>query len=114
MSEYLGIVVFLALAGCVHRSPEYRWVQYGFTTSERDRDLAAARGEAWKAYPTWSSLPADRQAALKKKFPKKNDAELEEKLAEMRHSVEALYMEAHGWHLVTVDRRGHMHRVHTH
>jgi len=110
----LSVLVFLGLTGCAHRHPEHRWIQYGFTQSEHDRDLAAARAEAWKAYPEWSRLPADRQSALKKKFPKRNDAELEEELAKMRHSVESLYMEAHGWHLVTVDRKGRLHPAHTH
>jgi hypothetical protein len=78
------------------------------TQSEHDKDMAAARDQAWKDYPEWKNLPADRRAALKKKFPKKTDAELEEYLAEMRHSVESLYMEAHGWKLVLVDSKGRM------
>jgi hypothetical protein len=105
---------FLSLSGCAHRPPEYRWVRAASTQTEQESDLAAARAEAWKAYPEWSRLPAERQAALKKKFPKKSDVELEEYLAEMRHSIEALYMEAHGWHLVVIDSQGRVHHGHTH
>jgi hypothetical protein len=107
-------VILLSLAGCAHRTPEYRWVRAVSGQSERDRDLAAARDEAWKAYPELKNLSADRQEALRKKFPKKKDAELEEYLAEMRHSVESLYMEAHGWHLVKVDSEGREYHVRTH
>jgi len=81
-------------------------VKAATTQSEHDRDMAAARQEAWKAYPEWKNLPADRQAALRKKFPEKSDAQREEYLAEMRHSVESLYMDAHGWHLITIDSQG--------
>jgi len=104
----------LSLNGCAHRPPEYRWIRAASTQTEQESDLAAARAEAWKAYPEWSRLPADRQAALKKKYPKESDTEIEGHLAEMRHSVEALYMEAHGWHLVTVDSKGRLHGAHTH
>jgi len=116
MSTRLLLTLFaatvLALAGCAHRPPEYRWFKVATTQSEHDKDLAAARDEAWKDYPEWKNLPSDRQAALKKKFPKKTDAQLDEYLAEMRHSVGSLYMEAHGWSLVTVDSKGRMHLVH--
>jgi hypothetical protein len=118
MSIRLLLTIFgaflFSLSGCAHRPPEYRWVQAATSETERDRDLAAARTEAWKSYPEWKNLPAERQAALKRQFPKKSDAELEEHLAKMRHSVESLYMEAHGWHLVTVDSKGRLHSAHPH
>ena len=118
MSIRLLLTIFTAslliLTGCAHRSSEHRWVKAAATQTEYDRDLAAARAEAWKSYPEWKHLPADRQAALKKKFPKKEDKELEEYLAEMRHSVESLYMEGHGWHLVTVDSKGRLLDAHPH
>src|SRR5687767_11747708 len=105
--------VLLALTGCANRPPEYRWIRAVSTQSEQDRDLTAARAEAWKTYPEWQNLSPDRQEALRKKYPKKSDAELEEHLVKMRRSVEALYMETHGWQLVTVDAKGRMHAAHT-
>ena len=108
------VVLLLAFAGCAHTPPEHQWIRAASTQSEQDRDLSAARAEAWKTYPEWQNLGADRQAALRKKSPRKNDAELEEELAKMRHSLEALYMETHGWQLVIVDSKGRMHAAHTH
>ena len=84
-------------AGCTHHR-EYVWHKGGAGTRERDRDLAAARAEALKAYPDVSKL---KKAS---KDPRKAD----EQLHEMRRSVQALYMASHGWHLVYFDSQGRM------
>jgi hypothetical protein len=109
---FIGSLIF-TLGGCANRV-EHRWVRPAATQTEHDLDLAAARAEAWKTYPEWKALDPERQAALRTKFPKKSDAEMEEHLAKMRHSVESLYMEAHNWHLVTVDAKGRVRGAHTH
>jgi hypothetical protein len=95
----LALLATLVVAACSMHHPQLVWHQGGRTQSELDRDLAAARAEAIKAYP--SAEPFQAKA--------KKPGEAEAKLAEMRNSVVELYMVTHGWHLVYFDRRGRMH-----
>ena len=85
------------LAGCAHKK-EYVWHKGGAGPRERDRDLAAARAEAMKAYPNVGKL----------KNAPKDPRKAEEQLGEMRRSVQALYMAAHGWHLMYYDSQGRL------
>jgi hypothetical protein len=95
----LGLGLFSV--SCAHQQPP-TWFRPLGTLPQRDRDLAAARAEAMKAYP-------DAKPFLSKtKSPEK--AEL--MLADMRNEVIKLYMASRGWQLVTIDRRGKMHAAH--
>jgi hypothetical protein len=90
-------VAALIFAGCAqHR--DYVWHKGGAGDRERDQDLKAAHAEAMKAYPNVGKL----------KNPPKNPRKAEERLGEMRRSVQALYMASHGWHLVYFDSQGRM------
>ena len=94
LSAAAAVFVF---TGCAHQK-EYFWHKGGAGDRERDHALAAARTEAMAAYPNVGKL---------KKAPK-NPRKAEEQLHEMRRSVQALYMAAHGWHLVYIDSQGRM------
>jgi hypothetical protein len=91
----------LFFAGCAQQQPP-TWFRPLGTVQQRDRDLAAAREEAAKAYPEVKPFLA------KAKSPEK--AEL--MLADMRNEVVKLYMASRGWQLVTIDSRGHLHAAH--
>jgi hypothetical protein len=97
-----ALLAVLVLTGCSMHEHHYVWHQGGRTQSELDRDLAAARAEAIKAYP--DATPFEAKA--------KKPGEAEAMLADMRNSVLELYMVTHGWHLVYFDRRGRMHAAH--
>lgn len=91
-----------AVAACIFtgcaQHKEYFWHKGGAGDQERDRDLAKARAEAMSAYPNVGKL----------KNAPKNPRKADEKLHEMRRSVQALYMSAHGWELVYIDGKGRM------
>jgi hypothetical protein len=90
-------VAAFIFAGCAqHR--EYVWHKGGAGDRERDQDLKAAHAEAMKAYPSVGKL----------KNPPKSPRKAEERLGEMRRSVQALYMASHSWHLVYFDSQGRM------
>lgn len=98
---FLSFAVAISIVtGCAHKK-EYVWHKGGAGDRERDRDLASARAEGMKAYPDASKL---------KKAPK-DPKKADEQLGEMRRSVQALYMAAHGWHLMYVDSKGQLHHA---
>jgi hypothetical protein len=90
----------MIVTGCAHHR-EYAWFRADTTKQDRELALKTAHAEAVKAYPSTAKL----------KPPPKNPVEGEERLAEMRRSVEALYLSAHGWHHVYYDRKGRMYEV---
>lgn len=93
-----ALAAFAMFSGCAHKR-EYQWYRGGMTKEQLDRDLKAAHEEAVKAYPSVE------------KMAHKPAHNAEEHFEEMRRSVQALYMESHGWFLVYYNHRGEMHQA---
>jgi hypothetical protein len=94
----LAGVSALFLSACTFDRPEPVWRKSGWTQRSIERDLALAHAEAEKSYP--DAKPFEEKA--------KNAAEAEEMLEKARESVTHLWMTAHGWYYVHIDKKGRM------